>query len=112
MDVRRTAGPVGLLIIAGCAAATTPEARLRNEVLLDVYWDAARECERRYSTLHVASMSTEGDLSLRADAESRSEAAPFRECYRHGVTVRLERRRAAGLPMPEHVNTDPSVDID
>jgi hypothetical protein len=111
MELSRTAGPVGLIIIAGCATLTMPEARLRNEVLLDVYWGAARECERRYSTLHVESMSAEGDLSLRADADSRSEAAPFRECYRHGVATRLERRRAAGLPVPEHPNTDPTVDI-
>jgi hypothetical protein len=53
-------------------------------VLLDVYWTA----------------------------NSRIDAAGFRACYWQGVQTRVERRRGAGLPVPEGINLRPDIDID
>ena len=97
-------------MLAGCA--TTPEAKLRNEVFLDVYWTVARQCEDRHRTLHVDRIATDGGLSVTADANSRIDAAGFRECYWTGVPRQVERRRAAGLPVPDDINLHPGIDID
>lgn len=96
--------------MAGCA--TTPEAKLRNEVFLDVYWTVARGCEDRYRTLHVDRIATDGGLSVSADANTRIDAAGFRECYWTGVPKQVEARRAAGLPVPDNINLHPDIDID
>jgi hypothetical protein len=100
---------VGLLL-AGCAS--TQETRLRDDLLLDVYWGAARECEHRYATLHVDRVGNDGALSLSADADSRSEFAGFQACYRQGIATRVERRRAAGLPVPETMDMNPDIDLE
>ena len=112
MGMRRTAALVSLVVLTGCAGLTPEQTKLRNDMLLNVYGDAARECEGRYATMHVVRVSPEGNLSLIADANSRAEAKPFGVCYREGIRVRTERRRAAGLPVPEQVNTDPAIAID
>lgn len=104
---RARAAVVGLLVLSGCATQS-----LQSSLLLEVYWDAAHECEGRYRTLHVERVSNEGDLSVRADADSQSEVAAFKECYRRGFRQRLERRRAEGRPVPDDVNTNPSVEVD
>ena len=49
----RRALVVAALLLAGCA--TTPEGRLRHFLVTDVYWDAARECEHRFRSLHLKS---------------------------------------------------------
>lgn len=98
------------LLLAGCAS--THETRLRDDVLLDVYWGAARECEHRYATLHVDRLGNDGALSLSAAADSRSEFAGFRECYRKGIATRVERRRAAGLSVPDTMDMNPDVDLE
>jgi hypothetical protein len=104
---------VALTTVLGLGAcASTPESRLRNDVFLDIYWTASRECEARYRTLHVDHIAMDGSLSLIADANSRSEARPFRECYWKTIRDRAERRRAAGLPMPDDANLQPDIDID
>jgi hypothetical protein len=36
----------------------------------------------------------------------------FRACYWKGVQTGIEKRRGAGLPVPESVNLQPPVDID
>jgi hypothetical protein len=89
-----------------------PPSRLRNELLLDVYWATAEECERRHRSLHVDNMLLDGAISLRANADSRMDAAGFRECYWRGVHDRVGRRREAGQPVPENVNLTPDIDID
>jgi hypothetical protein len=94
------------------ACASTPEGRLRNEVFHDLYWTASKQCEDRYHTLHVDRIGTDGSLSVSADAESRAEAQPFRDCYKKMVQERAEQRRAAGLALPEGINLEPEVDID
>jgi hypothetical protein len=105
--------PLLLTATAGLGAcASTPESRLRNEIFLDVYWRASRECEGRYRTLHVERIGIDGSLSVTAFAESRAEAQPFRECYWNAVKDRAERRRSAGLAMPDELNLHPDIDID
>jgi hypothetical protein len=104
---RTCATVVGLLVLSGCAMHSTD-----SSLLLEVYWDAAHECEGRYGTLRVERVSNDGDLSVRAAADSQSEVAAFRECYRQGLQQRLERRRAEGRPVPDDVNTNPSVEVD
>jgi hypothetical protein len=100
---------VGLAL--GACAAMSPRSA-ENEFFIDVYWTAARECEARYRTLHVERIATDGGLSLSAAAGSRIDAAGFRECYWTGVPTRVERRRAAGLSVPQDVNLHPDIDID
>jgi hypothetical protein len=108
--------PVALLGIAAAlglgACASTPEARLRNEVFHDVYWGAARECEARYRTLNVDRIGVDGSLKLSAAANSRIEAGAFRDCYWQAVPARVERRRAAGLAVPEGISLHPDIDFD
>jgi hypothetical protein len=97
----------GLLLVPGCSTMT-PEARLRNEL----FWEAAKECETRYRTLHLDNIDTGGGISMHADAETRSELEQFRRCYRQGVKDRVERRRQAGLPVPDELNEEPTAEID
>jgi hypothetical protein len=98
----------GLLLTAGCASTMSPEARLRNEV----FWDAARECESRYRTLHLDRIDIGGGISMHADAETRSELEPFLQCYRQGVRDRVEQRRHAGLQVPDTLAEEPTAEID
>ena len=96
------------LALGACAAMRSAE----NDFFLDVYWTVARECEAQYRTFHVERIAPDGGLSLRAAADSRVGAAGFRECYWTGVPARVERRRAAGLPVPQDANLHPDIDID
>ncbi len=96
------------MFVAGCAALMSPGARLRNEV----FWEAATQCENRYRTLHVDQIDTGGGITLHADAESRSELEPFKKCYRQAVNDRIEQRRRAGLPIPDELTAEPTVEVD
>ena len=49
---------------------------------------------------------------MHADAESRHELSAFTECYRNGVRAGAEKRRQAGLPVPETLNQEPTAEID
>jgi hypothetical protein len=99
--------PVGLLLLVGCASMT-PEARLLNEL----YWDAAKACEARYHTLHLDTIDQDGSVSIHADADSRSEYRPFVACYQEEVRARIEKQRQAGLPVPEALNRELTVELD
>jgi hypothetical protein len=77
-----------------------------------IYWDAAVECESRYRTLHVNRVDSEGNVTMHADAESRQDLQPFIACYQKAVQARIERRRQAGLPIPDGFNEHPTADID
>lgn len=68
--------------------------------------------EGKYRSLHVDRVQMDGDLSLKANADSRIDAAAFRQCYRDGIRDRVERRRQAGPPVPETVNMTPSDTVD
>lgn len=94
------------------ACASTPASQLRNDIFLDIYWTASRQCEARYRTLHVDHIGMDGSLSLIADANSRSEAQQFRDCYWNAVRERAEQRRAAGRATPDDINLRPDIDID
>lgn len=100
-----------MVLLTACAPAT-PETVARSDVYHDVYWYAARQCEKRFGTLTVTRVGQTGDVSLDAKAESRSELAAFRQCYRTTIGERVERRRLTGLSLPEAFNLDPEVDID
>ena len=99
---------VTITLVAGCAAAMSPGARLRNEV----FWEAATQCENRYRTLHLDRIDTDGGISLHADAETRSELQPFQKCYRQAVNDLVEQRRRAGLPIPDELTVEPTVELD
>ncbi len=98
---------LAFLIAAGCETMT-PDARLRNEV----FWDAARECESRFRTLHLDKIDAGGNVTMHADAESRMDLRPFNECFRAAVRARVEDRRRAGLAVPETLEQEPSADLD
>jgi hypothetical protein len=95
-------------LVAGCAAAMSPGATLRNEV----FWEAATQCENRYRTLHVDRIDIDGGISLHADAESRGELEPFTKCYRQAVNDRVDQRRRTGLPIPDELTVAPTVELD
>jgi hypothetical protein len=112
VTVRTIATTIVIVVAFGLGGCASTSARLPNEVFLDLYWTASKQCEARYGTLHVDRIGVDGSLSVSAAADSRSEAQPFRECYWKAVRDRAEQRRAAGLTMPEDVNLQPEVDID
>jgi hypothetical protein len=98
--------------LTASACATTPESRLRNEFMLDVYWTTARECEGQHRTVHVDTLLPGGDITLRADADSRMDLPGFRDCYWRGIQARVDRRRETGQALPGNVNLRPDVDVD
>jgi hypothetical protein len=95
------------LALAGCA--TTPEGRLRQTLVTDVYWDAARECEHRFRSLHLKTLGTNGDLDLDVDAGQTHDIPAFAQCYWAGIEKRVDARRTAGLPMPATFEMHPEV---
>lgn len=106
------AGLLTCLALLVSACATTPDSRLRNELLLEIYWTTARECEGQHRTLHVDTILPGGDISLRADADSRMDLPGFRDCYWKGIQARVDRRREEGKPVPDDVNLRPDIDLD
>jgi hypothetical protein len=99
-----------MLLPAGCAPLS-PEAKLRNDVMLDVYWTTARQCEKRHPTLRMTNLTVDGDLSL-TGAVIVSELGPFTECYRAGIRQAVERRRQAGLPVPDTLKLEPHIEVE
>jgi hypothetical protein len=95
-------------LVAGCAAAMSPGAKLRN----DVFWEAATQCESRYRTLHLDRIDIGGGISLHADAESHGELDAFTRCYRQAVNDRVDQRRRAGQPIPDELTVAPTVELD
>ena len=95
-------------LIAGCAGAMSPGAKLRNEV----FWEAATQCENRYRTLHLDRIDIDGRITMHADAESHGELEAFTKCYRQAVSDRVDRRRRAGLSIPDELTVAPTVELD
>jgi hypothetical protein len=54
----------------------------------------------------------DGGISMHADAESRSELQAFTKCYRQAANDRVEQRRRAGLPIPDELTVEPTVELD
>ena len=98
---------VAVLLLAGCAM--TPEGRLRYALVTDVYWDAARECEHRFRSLHLKNLGVNGDLDLDVDAGQTQDVPYFTKCYWEAIETRVEKRRAAGLPIPAKFELHPEV---
>jgi hypothetical protein len=96
----------GLVCVA--CASMTPDQKTRN----DLYWDAAKEYEGRFRTLHLDRIDSEGNVSLHVDAESRQELPAFNACYRAAVKKQMERRKQAGLAIPDGLNEEPTADLD
>jgi len=86
----------------------TPDQKIRN----DLYWDAAKDCEGQFRTLHLDRVDPEGNVSLHADAETRQELPGYNACYRAAVKKLIERRKQGGLAIPEGVNEEPTADLD
>jgi hypothetical protein len=105
---RSGAGLLGFLPLLAAGCATGAAGRLQTEV----YWDAAVECEARYRTLHLDRVDSDGTVAMHADAESRQDLYPFIACYQKAVQARVERRRQAGLPVPEGFNEHPTAELD
>ena len=109
---RRARGGAALALTAGlllsACGSMTPEKRIADEI----YWEAAKECESRHRTLHLDRIDSEGNASVHADAESRIELPAFNACYQKGVRARAEKRRQAGLPVPDSLNLEPTADLD
>ena len=95
-------------LIAGCAAVMSPGAKLRNEV----FWEAATQCENSYRTLHLDRIDIDGRVTMHADAESHGELEAFTKCYRQAVSDRVDRRRRAGLSIPDELTVAPTVELD
>jgi hypothetical protein len=101
---------VTVLLAMGCA--TSPEMKLRNQMVAEIYWDAARACESRFSMLHLDRVGMEGDVTVGVEAVQTQEVPRFAECYWQGIGQRVERRRQANLPLPDPFNLKPAVDYD
>jgi hypothetical protein len=106
----RRALVVAVLVTVGCA--TSPEMKLRYQMVTDIYWDAAQECERSFPMLHVDRVGVEGDVMLRVEALQTQDVRRFVECYWQAIGQRVDRRRQANLPLPEPLSLKPSVDFD
>ncbi|MFI5338201.1 MAG: hypothetical protein ACHQ5A_15540, partial [Opitutales bacterium] len=79
-------------------------------MLTEIFFDAARECEGRFHSLHIQSLNVEGDLVLDVDAGQNHDVPAFGRCYWQGIGQRVERRHQAGLPVPNSLNLKPPVD--
>jgi len=96
-----------VLLAAGCESMTSGRT-LRGEI----YWGAATACESRYRTLHIDRIDMDGNVSMHADAESRMDLRPFNECYREELRTQVEKRRQAGLTVPEMPQQEPTAGLD
>jgi len=86
--------------------------KLRYQMVTELYWDSARDCENRFPMLHVDRVGVEGDLTLGVEALQTQDVRRFTECYWQGINQRVERRRQADLPLPDPLNLKPTVDFD
>ena len=105
--MRQALSLVGLLTM-GCVAS--PATRMRDQMVTEIYWSAARACEVQFRSLRMDRVDTEGNLSLDVDAGQIQDVPRFAECYWQGIAQRVEHRRQAGLPLPDPFNLKPSVD--
>ena len=93
-------------------ASLSPEANLRDNLSVNLYWDARRECAGRYRTLHLVRVNQDGDLTVDAAADWTSELRRFNECDHQGVRKRADLRRQKGQPPPNGLNLHPAVELD
>jgi hypothetical protein len=99
---------VTVLLAMGCA--TSPEMMLRHQMVTEIYWDSARDCENRFPMLRVERVGVEGDLTLDIEGLQTQDVPRFTDCYWQGIGQRVKRRRQANLPLPDPFNLKPSID--
>ncbi|PYO01491.1 MAG: hypothetical protein DMD89_05785 [Candidatus Rokuibacteriota bacterium] len=107
MSVMRR-GLFATLLLGGCATTGSHE----HAAHMDVYWSAARECERRNLTVHVERVFPTGDVAIFTDQDTRIEVSRFVTCYHETIQRNVEAFRRAGRPLPEPLNLHPEVDLD
>ena len=98
---------VGLLAI-GCA--TSPEMRLRHQMVTEIYVDAAR-ADAQFRSVQMARVGVDGSLLVDVQADQTQDVRGFARCYWQGIAQRVEHRRQAGLPLPDPFDLKPSVDV-
>jgi len=96
------------VLLLGCATTASHE----HAVHMDVYFSAARECERRNLTVHVECVFQDGAVAIFTDQDTRIEVARFISCYHETIRRNVDTFRRAGRPLPETINLEPEVDID
>ena len=91
------------------ACASTPKSRLRDD-MWSIYRSAARECQTHARNFFVESVGMDGSVHLQGHVSFGMDE--FRSCYWDGIAAQIERRRAAGLPVPDGLDPHPDVDLD
>lgn len=91
------------------ACASTPESRLRDDIW-DMYRSMAAQCQKSHTNFVVTSVGMDGSVQLQGHVSFGMDE--FRKCYWDGLTAQIERRRAAGLPVPDGLNANPDIDLD
>ena len=91
------------------ACASTPESRLRDD-MWDIYRRKAAECPLPNRNFVVESVEMDGRVHLFGHISSGFDE--FRSCYWGGIAAQIERRRAAGLPVPDGLDPHPDIDLD
>jgi hypothetical protein len=66
---------VGLLAI-GCA--TSPEMRLRHQMVTEIYVDAARACDAQFRSVQMARVGVDGSLSVDVQADQTQDVRGLR----------------------------------
>ena len=79
---------------------------------MDVYFTAARECERQNLTVHVERVFQNGELAIFTDQDTRIEVRRFIACYHEGIRRHVEALRKSGRALPEEMNLHPEVELD
>ena len=92
----------------GCAS--TPESRLRGE-WEQFFWLTARKCLGLTTDFEIDKVEADGRLYLEVH-HIATALDGFRTCYWKGVDVELERRRSAGLPVPDRVHPQPKIETE
>ena len=88
------------------ACASTPESRLRDD-MWDMYRSMAAACQRSHRNFVVTSVGMDGSVQLQGHVSFGTDE--FRSCYWDGLTAQIERRRAAGLPVPDDLSAHPDI---
>jgi len=99
---------VATLLLGGCATTASHE----HAAHMDVYWSAARDCERRNLTVHVERVFQNGDVAIFTDQDTRIEVSRFITCYHDGIRRNVDVLRGVGRSLPDAINLHPEVDID
>jgi hypothetical protein len=101
-------GLIATLLLGGCATTASHE----HAAHMDVYFSAARECERRNLTVHVERVFQNGDVAIFTDQDTRIDVARLIGRYHDTIRRNVDAFRRAGRPLPETITLQPAVDVD